>query len=156
MLAVLTWQQSHLYRDAETLYRVTIDRNPDSWMAHNNLGRILSRGTRRMPEAIQHFEAVLRLKPDHARAHYSLAVDEYLTGRPLDAVDHFEQVLVLEPGNVLLAANSHLLLGKILMNMPGQLPNAVRHLEEAVRLRPADGEAREALSAARQRIANLT
>ncbi len=156
LLAVLTWQQSQMYRNAETLYRVTIDRNPDSWMAHNNLGRILSRGTRRMPEAIQHFEAVLRLKPDHARAHYSLAVDEYLTGRPLDAVAHFEQVLVLEPGNVLLAANSHLLLGKILMNMPGQLPNAVRHLEEAVRLRPVDGEARDALSAARQRIANPT
>ncbi len=156
LLAVLTWQQSQMYRNAETLYRVTIDRNPDSWMAHNNLGRILSRGTRRMPEAIQHFEAVLRLKPDHARAHYSLAVDEYLTGRPLDAVVHFEQVLVLEPGNVLLAANSHLLLGKIAMNMPGQLPNAVRHLEEAVRLRPVDGEARDALSAARQRIANPT
>ena len=150
LLAVLTWQQSRMYRDAETLYRVTIDRNPDSWMAHNNLGRILSRGTRRMPEAIPHFEAVLRLKPDHARAHYSLAVDEYLTGRTLDAVPHFEQVIKLEPGNLLLTANSHLLLGKILMNMPGRLPDALRHLQEAVRLRPADAEARDALSAALQ------
>jgi hypothetical protein len=154
VLTVLTWQQSRMYRDAETLYRVTIDRNPDSWMAHNNLGRILSRGTRRMPEAIQHFEAVLRVKPNHARAHYSLAVDEYLTGRPLDAVPHFEQVLVLEPGNVLLAANSHLLLGKILMNVAGRLPEAVRHLQEAVRLRPDDAEARDALGVAMQRTAN--
>ena len=156
LLSVLTWQQSRMYRDAETLYRVTIDRNPDSWMAHNNLGRILSRGIQRMPEAIQHFEAVLRLKPEHTRAHYSLAVDEYLTGRPLDAVSHFEQVIKLEPGNVLLAANSHLLLGKILINMPGRLPDAVRHLQEAVRLRPADAEAREALSAALQRTAKPT
>lgn len=154
VLTVLTWQQSRMYRDAETLYRVTIDRNPDSWMAHNNLGRILSRGTRRMPEAIQHFEAVLRVKPNHARAHYSLAVDEYLTGRPLDAVPHFEQVLVLEPGNVLLAANSHLLLGKILMHVAGRLPEAVRHLQEAVRLRPDDAEARDALGVAVQRTAN--
>ena len=154
VLTVLTWQQSRMYRDAETLYRVTIDRNPDSWMAHNNLGRILSRGTRRMPEAIQHFEAVLRVKPNHARAHYSLAVDEYLTGRPLDAVPHFEQVLVLEPGNVLLAANSHLLLGKILMHVAGRLPEAVRHLQEAVRLRPDDAEARDALGVAMQRTAN--
>ena len=154
VLTVLTWQQSRMYRDAETLYRVTIDRNPDSWMAHNNLGRILSRGTRRMPEAIQHFEAVLRVKPNHARAHYSLAVDEYLTGRPLDAVPHFEQVLVLEPGNVMLAANSHLLLGKILMKVAGRLPEAVRHLQEAVRLRPDDAEARDALGVAMQRTAN--
>ena len=156
VLAVLTWQQSRMYRDAETLYRVTIDRNPDSWMAHNNLGRILSRGTQRMPEAIQHFETVVRLKPDHTRAHYSLAVGEYLTGRPLEAVPHFEQVIRLEPGNVLLAANSHLLLGKILVNMPGRLADAVRHLQEAARLRPNDTEARDALSAALQRTSKPT
>ena len=109
-----------------------------------------------MPEAIQHFETVVRLKPDHVRAHYSLAVDEYLTGRALEAVPHFEQVIKLASGNVLLAANSHLLLGKILVNMPGRLADAVRHLQEAARLRPNDTEARDALSAALQRTSKPT
>ncbi len=44
VLAGLTWQQSRMYADAETLYRTTIDRNPNCWMAYNNLGnRMLAR-----------------------------------------------------------------------------------------------------------------
>jgi Flp pilus assembly protein TadD len=31
-----------MYRNAETLYRETLRRNPESWMAHNNLGVILA------------------------------------------------------------------------------------------------------------------
>ena len=40
-LAFLTWQQSGLYRDAITLYQATLEKNPDCWMAHNNLGHRL-------------------------------------------------------------------------------------------------------------------
>src|SRR5208283_6173691 len=32
VLAGLTWRQSRTYADAETLYRSTIDRNPECWM----------------------------------------------------------------------------------------------------------------------------
>src|SRR5436853_728083 len=32
-LGILTWRQSDSYRDIETLWRTTIDRNPDCWMA---------------------------------------------------------------------------------------------------------------------------
>jgi hypothetical protein len=37
-LMFLTWNQSHLYADAMVLYQTTIDRNPDCWLAYNNLG----------------------------------------------------------------------------------------------------------------------
>ena len=42
VLAVLSWRQSRMYADAETLYRTTIERNPDCWLAHNNLGSVLN------------------------------------------------------------------------------------------------------------------
>ena len=40
-LGGLTWNQGRSYRDSETLYRAIIDRNPDSWMAQDNLGTLL-------------------------------------------------------------------------------------------------------------------
>src|SRR5258706_114250 len=52
ILGVLTWRQSASYRDAETLYRDTISRNPECWMAHVNLGTELA-DQKRLPEAIR-------------------------------------------------------------------------------------------------------
>src|SRR5437899_207686 len=37
-LSLLSWRQSAMYRDIETLWRTTIARNPGCWMAYNNLG----------------------------------------------------------------------------------------------------------------------
>ena len=44
-LAVLTWRQSAMYGDIETLWRTTLLRNPGCWMAYNNLGNTLLRPT---------------------------------------------------------------------------------------------------------------
>src|SRR5207245_1823646 len=41
VLGFLTWQQSRQYIDIETIWRTTIARNPDSWMAYSNLGSFL-------------------------------------------------------------------------------------------------------------------
>ena len=41
-LAVLTWRQCRMFVDNETLWRATVAMNPDSWMAHDNLGVALS------------------------------------------------------------------------------------------------------------------
>ena len=40
-LGGLTWRQSRMYSDIETLYRMMIAANPDCWMAYNNLGAAL-------------------------------------------------------------------------------------------------------------------
>src|SRR5207245_2657396 len=37
LLGALTWHQCHIYKDAETLWRDTLARNPGAWMAHSNL-----------------------------------------------------------------------------------------------------------------------
>ena len=59
---LLTWQQSRMYTDIETLYRTTIARNPACWMAYNNLGNTLLEANR-IPEAMDLFNRALRIKP---------------------------------------------------------------------------------------------
>lgn len=139
-LGTLTWRQAADYRDAETLYRATIAGNPEGWMAHHNLGRLLSRKPDGLNDAIAQYETVLRLKPDHARAHYSLGVALQRVGRTAEAVPHFEAALRFEPANFLLVSNAHYLLGDILIHTPGRLDDAIAHLEEVVRRRPLIAE----------------
>ena len=52
-LSCLTWQQTWMYTDIETLFRATIDGNPACWMAHNNLALLLA-DSGRTDEAIFH------------------------------------------------------------------------------------------------------
>src|SRR4029079_10212719 len=70
-LGLLTWRQSASYRDSETLWRTTIDRNSGCWMAENNLGSDLSKGGD-FDGAITHLEKALRLKFDVPESHNSL------------------------------------------------------------------------------------
>lgn len=135
-LGALTWREARHYRDAETLYRATLASNPASWMAHHNLGRLVSRKPGGLTEAIEHFKAAIALKPDHARAYYSLGVALQRVGRGAEAVPHFEAAIRHEPGNPELVANSHYIAGDVLRGDPARLDEAISHLREAVRLKP--------------------
>ena len=65
---------------------------------HYNLGAILSNVPTRLPEAIEHFEAALRILPD-ADTHYALAVAlSKIPGRTLEAIGHLEATLRINPG----------------------------------------------------------
>jgi protein O-mannosyl-transferase len=131
-LGTLTWRQSSMYQDSETLYRATLQRNPGSWMAHNNLGSILMK-TGRVPEAIEEFEAALRIRPDYAEAHNNLGnVLEEIPGRLPEAVTHLRAALRARPGE----ATIHNNLGSVLAKIPGRLPDAVAEYEAALRVDP--------------------
>ena len=150
-LAVLTNLQSRIYLDAKTLYRATLERNPDDWMAHQNLGIIYSRGALHRAEAITQFEDVIRLKPEHNRAHYNLGLQLYISGRGPQAIEHFQKAIKYAPTNKLIVGYSLEFIGTIYTSMPGRLPDAIAMLDSAVALRPHDGESRHALGLALQK-----
>jgi hypothetical protein len=61
-LALLSWRQSFVWRDSETLWRHALAVTRDNYVAHANLGRALSGS--RPDEARAHFEAALRIRPE--------------------------------------------------------------------------------------------
>ena len=135
LLGGLTWRQSGLYRDPETLYRATLARNPDAWLAHNNLGVILA-DAHRLPEAAEQFQETLRLEPTYADAERNVGLTLAREGRYAEAIPHYEQALRLQPNFV----NAHDDFGNTLLwlNRPA---DAARQFEQSIALSPGDFEA---------------
>src|SRR5439155_8672345 len=96
VLFLLTWQQSRMYTDAETLFRTTIARNPGCWMAYNNLGNTLYEANR-IPEAMDLFKQALRINPGSADAHNNLGAALAQMGRIPEAIEQVKAALRIKP-----------------------------------------------------------
>ena len=73
VLAVLTWRQAGMYTDNETLWRATLARNPNSFLANNNIGVILVKKGQ-LEEAIAHFQKALQSHPDDPKTYDNLDI----------------------------------------------------------------------------------
>ena len=80
----LIFLQSGFYSDAETLYRVTLAKNPKADLAHNNLGLLLFKAGQ-INEAAWHFQQAVELRPSSAHAHNNLANVLRITGHTREA-----------------------------------------------------------------------
>lgn len=130
--------QAGLYRDNETLARATLERNPDSWMAHDILATALAKKRSGSADAIAEFRAALRLNPDYAPAHVAIAAELAKTpgGRP-EAIEHYRRGLELNPRYT----EAHNNLAVELMKSPGHRAEAIKHYEEALKLNPEFAQA---------------
>jgi tetratricopeptide (TPR) repeat protein len=146
ILGILTWRQSRMYRDAATLYRETIARNPGCWLAHNNLGNIL-RAEGRADEAMAHYEEALRLKPDYADAHCNLGIAWSDRRRLPEAIAEYGRALALNPD----FPEARFDLG-LALESEGRLPEALQQYQEAARLAPGRPEVQNRLGNALSRL----
>jgi tetratricopeptide (TPR) repeat protein len=128
VLFLLTWQQSRMYSNAETLYRTTIARNPGCWMAYDHLIDILYK-TNRIPEAMDMFKQALRIKP--AVASYSLGNALVLAGRTSQGIDQYQQALRIDPDY----AEAYNNLGNALY-LTGRTSEAIEQYKQALRVNP--------------------
>jgi tetratricopeptide (TPR) repeat protein len=129
-LGALTWQQSGTYADAETLYTSTIRKNPDCWMAHNNLGLLLARSGR-TGEAIVHYRKALEISPDYAQAHNNLGLLLAQAGQTDEAIAHYLDALEINRN----FAEVHVNLGILLTNI-GRIDEAMEHYKKALEINP--------------------
>ncbi|HUI08239.1 MAG TPA: tetratricopeptide repeat protein [Verrucomicrobiae bacterium] len=139
LLVVVTRQQQYKYASLETLWRDTLTKNPQCWLAHNNLGNVYWREGK-INDALGHYEQALRLNPDYAEAHNNLGNVFWREGKISDAIEHYEQALRLNPDS----PEAHYNLGSVLAQT-GKTTEAIAHFEQALRLKPDYAEAHENL-----------
>ena len=130
VLAGKTWVQGYAYADSPTLWNDTLRKNPESALAHNNIGSNLSREGKHQ-EAIAHFTEALRIMPGSERAHYNLGVELASMGRTGEAMQHYREALRISPRDAQTLNN----VGTILME-EGRSDEAIQCWKRAVDSQP--------------------
>lgn len=134
VLATLTFRQSRVYADAQTMWTDTLKKNPSAWLAHNNLGDILLRQGR-AADARAHFEEALRLNPEFVEAMVSLGFARAEAGDLDEAIRLYRRALEIHPTNGLCLTN----LGAALIQQ-GRRDEARIAFRQAVDARPDRAE----------------
>ncbi len=134
VLSVLTWRQCGMYTDPETLWRTTLARNPNCWMAHNNLGLALA-GQDRLAEATRHYQQALQLKPDYADALNNLGLSLVIQGNLDGAMACFQKAVQSHPDDPEIRNHLGLALTKAYHDYANTLARLGRNDEAMVQFR---------------------
>jgi tetratricopeptide (TPR) repeat protein len=135
VLATAAWARCGVYANSRTLWQDTLAKNPNAWMAHNNLGVLLASGGD-LADAALHYEEALRLNPNYAGAHNNLGTVLLRTGKVPEAIGHFERAVDIEPD----WAVAHNNLGGGFLEA-GEVPDAIKQFGLAVQIDPDYAEA---------------
>jgi tetratricopeptide (TPR) repeat protein len=130
-LVFLTWRQTAVYHDLVTLYTAVLQKNPDCWMAHYNLGIIL-REQGDVDQALKHYRQAFALRPNYAEAHYNLARCLVEKGQLDEAIEHYEKALKINPAD----PQTHNNLGVTLFGV-GRVDDAIVHYQKALAIWPS-------------------
>jgi len=148
VLGVLTWNQTRQYADAETLYRTTLERNPRSWLAHNNLATIeLGRSRASFDDAWQHFEAALEIDPEEPLVRNNVGTTLMEMGRLEEGLEQHREAVRLAPGY----AEAHGNMGADLQKL-GRYGEAVEAYRTALSIKPELGVFRTNLGVALEKL----
>jgi tetratricopeptide (TPR) repeat protein len=139
-LACLTWRQCGKYHDIETFYRSILERNPSSWLAHDNLGVVLVQ-RRHLEEAVGHYQEAIRLNPDYPQAYNNYGNVLAQEGRFAEAAEEYAGALRARPSFAAAEYNW----GNA-MNDAGRYWQAELHLRNALRIQPDYPQAHYALA----------
>lgn len=96
VLAALTWNQARAYRDEATLWKDTIAKNPDSWIAHHNLARLRA-SAGELDDAVAGFGEAIRSKPSSAESYSGRGLAYYGQQRLDLALADLDRAIELDP-----------------------------------------------------------
>lgn len=148
-LGFLSWRQCAMYADSDSLWRATLARNPESWMAHNNIAISLV-GKGKVDEAIIHYNEALELDPNYSEAHYNLGNALLRLGRVDEAIAHYQKALETNPNNLPAHYNLAGVLGQ-----SGRMDAAIDHYNKILERDPNHAAAHNNLGVALGRVGRV-
>ena len=96
VLSVMTWSQARAYHDLPTLWQHTIARNPDSWLAHNNLG-LLNYDEENYSAALEHLDRAIETKPRAVESYTARGLVHAKLNDVTRATADFDRAVELDP-----------------------------------------------------------
>src|SRR5213594_2835367 len=145
----LTWNQVRVWHDSEKLWSHAVAIDPRSSIGQLSLGLALARHGK-LAEAVEHYEAALRLEPGYVDANYAWGNALARQGKLAEAVEHYEAALRVKPDH----ADAHTNAGSALVRQ-GKLAEAIAHYEQALKIKPDHVDARIKLRVALARQGKL-
>jgi protein O-mannosyl-transferase len=164
MFGILSWQQSRHWKNSATLWERVLHIDPNSTIAHNNLGNFLvDQGA--LEPAKNHYLRAIAIEPRYAQARVNLGMVLSRQGELQESTAHIRIALQNDPnnwqGHHALGINFaiveaweeaaeqfrgalrraphqsgiHVDLARVLARQ-GKIDQAVQHIEEAIRIRP--------------------
>jgi tetratricopeptide (TPR) repeat protein len=137
---LLSFQQTQIWRSNKLLFLTTLEVNPNSYMAENNLG-VLREMAGDDREALIYFQNSYALNPRYLPAAQNLGIELVKTGQNAHALEHYLNVMNQDEG----LFEIRLGLGTLLMHL-NRDAEALEHLHRAVELNAASASAQTNLA----------
>lgn len=96
LLFFMTWKQSMIYMDENTLWRDTLKKNPNAGLAHNNLGRMLQEKGE-YKKAREHYLMAMKIMPTDMLIPYNLANTLKEQGEIDQAIFYYQKAIEINP-----------------------------------------------------------
>ena len=130
VLGALTWQQAGIYRNLETLWRDTLAKNPDCWIAHSNLGSYFY-DEGHIEEAMEHYHKAIQINPNSFEALSNLGVALAAQGRFEEAIKNYRQAIQINPN----FSDALFNLG-VALAAQGRFEEAIKNYRQAIQINP--------------------
>ena len=132
---ILSLLQVRHWQNSMTLFQHAVSATSDNYLAHNNLGHALAQNGK-LREAVPHFTAALRIKPNDVNLHNNMGAALARQGRYKEAIPHFLKAIEFTPDSVTVNYS----LGSAYLRI-GKTEDAVKYLSRALKAKPDSAEA---------------
>ena len=134
-LGALTWDQSVVWRNSESLWQRVLDVDPNSSVANSSIANVRYKQDR-VQEGVEHSQRAVTINPNYAEGYNGLGVGLARGGRVADAITAYERAISLQPNFDEAETN----LG-VSLAQQGDFTGAIQHYQRALATNPDNANA---------------